>query len=509
MQRYLAFFIFTLFFSPSLRAGFKGVPEYALKGIAERYKWAKHHLKREGSNAFADIWLDGYSPKAKQKTIQLFSAVNEAPNLIYFQPMGAFILETRDYMLVIQDSDHRNGHYLFNGRKVILGGDEASDNRQILRILKHSRKSKSLKTSAWSILQDAYAADPAPKGDWTNAEEFRKRVNVFVKKVEADVQAEEARIAQLELENAQSGQADIDVADLYEGQRTQLKQMTELSKQLQEKIKASDEAKLKELASAPEFSSESLDPAKGDVASRQSNLYNAHARAGAATPEDGSPVKSELPAAKDVDYATRFEGEGVGRAGLASHTANAHEFADQGAVGKRILELLSKPEYQKTLLEKPIDNASIAYFCKNFNNMPAPEKVKFWLAFMDALSFAESGHRLNDSYKEDDGNISAGLFSMSTGDHWRGPDCKKISSNVHGMIENLDCAMQTMSNQLRDTGRLTFSGAPGSKVFKKDFYYWSVLSPNIHAPGRAGNLRLKNRWEYLKTKNKVPAACNG
>lgn len=106
--------------------------------------------------------------------------------------------------------------------------------------------------------------------------------------------------------------------------------------------------------------------------------------------------------------------------------------------------------------------------CPDYNDASEIDKKRFWALFFSSISLYETDFEPDTRYWERGLNVwSEGLFqlSVSTGRYHNG--CEHLTKdNILDPIDNIDCAVAVMRNQLRARGSL----------FPSRAYYWSVLT---------------------------------
>lgn len=91
------------------------------------------------------------------------------------------------------------------------------------------------------------------------------------------------------------------------------------------------------------------------------------------------------------------------------------------------------------------DPKDATVYCPNWKSLNVDKKRLFWLQFASKLSEIESSLNPTDSYREENGVYSNGLFSMSKGDV-----CGILETEADTFNEkkNIDCAIKTMKQHL-------------------------------------------------------------
>lgn len=158
-------------------------------------------------------------------------------------------------------------------------------------------------------------------------------------------------------------------------------------------------------------------------------------------------------------------------------------------------------DYMRVLKYEKIDEGDLSLIhCKGYNYATDEEKKQFWVLFLSAVSFAESGFYKDDEYSEGNGTVSTGLLQIDpkAASDWcqpvaedidipitiirqNGKDIKKrffSNQHMHDPNINLQCGLLMMQRQI-----MGVKTEPNNKYYKNklfttgpDYWYWSTLA---------------------------------
>lgn len=131
-------------------------------------------------------------------------------------------------------------------------------------------------------------------------------------------------------------------------------------------------------------------------------------------------------------------------------------------------------EDNSTLVDMPIND--IKLFCPKYATLSADEKEDFFANLVASISKFESNYDTNQTFLENNGNVSTGLLQISyksISPKYRKYGCKNINStdDLKNARNNLRCGFGIIKALVKDSGYLAKSPGIGASA------YWSTLRP--------------------------------
>jgi hypothetical protein len=177
------------------------------------------------------------------------------------------------------------------------------------------------------------------------------------------------------------------------------------------------------------------------------------------------------------EYIPEFEDETLDPWDDTYAGGNGLELSWKGIVWKEswsnILDQAISLYGEELLKESFVKGVGVEKLCPGFFGSTDDEKKRFWITFMAAIAYPESGYKPSAVFKEPAplNKNSIGLFQLSFDDvrHEGGCNTSGLKSEEEILKDpatNIRCAVTIMRNQIEDRKTL----------WPKTFYYWSVLT---------------------------------
>ena len=146
-------------------------------------------------------------------------------------------------------------------------------------------------------------------------------------------------------------------------------------------------------------------------------------------------------------------------------------------------KILSYQDVQKLSKDILVENSmglvdlnigDIEEFCPKYNSLNLDEKETFFAHLVTGISQFESDFNPDETFEENNGNISAGLLQISSdsiSEVYRKNGCINITStnDLKDPIKNLTCGFAIIKTLIKFSGYLAKSNTEGASA------YWSTL----------------------------------
>ncbi len=147
-------------------------------------------------------------------------------------------------------------------------------------------------------------------------------------------------------------------------------------------------------------------------------------------------------------------------------------------------------------------------FCPRYSNLSSDEKEDFFANLIATMARYESDLKPRTTFKENNGNVSAGLLQISYGSLYpiykkNGCDDISVAEDLKNPRNNIECGLGIMSILVKKDGFLAKNATTGASR------YWSVLRPpyTVYIKSLKKSVKLGKRDMIIKDIKKSFKSC--